>query len=59
MLLYLKYALNKFKEKVILIEDGAPVYQGYIKGIRKLIQILTFFLKWLALLLDLNAIKKV
>ena len=37
VLLYLKHALNKFKEEVILMEDGAPIHQGYVKGIRKLI----------------------
>jgi hypothetical protein len=41
------------------MEDGAPVYQGYVKGVRKLINISTFFIKWLVSLLDLNAIEKV
>ena len=59
MLPYLKHALAKFKEEVILMEDGAPIYKGYAKGVRKLISIPTFFISWPALLPDLNAIKKV
>ena len=59
MLIYLKHVLAKYKEEVILIEDGAPIYKGYTNGVRKLISILIFFIKWPALLLDLNAIKKV
>ena len=59
VLLYLKYALAEFKEEVILMEDGAPVHKGYVKGVRKLIGIPTFFINWLALLPDLNAIEKV
>ena len=59
MLPYLKHALAEFKEEVILMEDGAPVHKGYAKGVCKLIGILTFFINWPVLLLDLNAIEKV
>ena len=48
-----------YKEEVILMEDGAPIHEGYINGVSKLISILIFFIKWPASLLDLNAIKKV
>jgi transposase len=41
------------------MEDGAPVHQGYAKGVRKLINISTFFIKWPASSPDLNAIEKV
>ena len=41
------------------MEDSAPVYKGYANGICKLISILIFFIKWPALLPDLNTIKKV
>lgn len=56
---YLKDALAEFKEENILMEDGAPVYQSYAKGVRKLINISTFFIKWPASSPDLNAIEKV
>jgi hypothetical protein len=59
VLIYLKYALAKYKEEVIFMEDGAPVYKGYANGVGKLIGILIFFIKWPALLPDLNAIEKV
>jgi len=59
VLIYLKYALVKYKEEVIIMEDSAPVYNGYANSVRKLISIPIFFIKWLASLLDLNAIKKV
>ena len=59
VLIYLKHALAEYKEEVILIEDSAPIYNSYANGIRKLISIPIFFIKQPALLLDLNAIKKV
>ena len=59
VLIYLKHALAEYKEEVILIEDGAPVYKGYANSICKLINILIFFIKQLASSPDLNAIEKV
>ena len=41
------------------MEDGARIHEGYAKGVRKLINIPTFFIKWPASSPDLNAIKKV
>ena len=54
---YLKHALVKFGEEVILIKDGAPIHKGYVKAVRAVLGILG--IKWPASSLDLNAIKKI
>ena len=54
---YLRHALAKFGEEVILIKDEAPVHQGYAKAVRAVLGI--FGIKWLASSPDLNVIEKV
>lgn len=54
---YLKHALAKFGEEVILIKDGAPVHKGYAKAVRAVLGILG--IKWPASSPDLNVIEKV